>query len=73
MNKNPPRLRLIDRPGLIAQLQFEVRDAFVGLFWRKTEIALHLYICVVPCIPLHITILLPQPGSKLSRKPTGKT
>ena len=58
MRKNPSRIRLIDRPGLIAQFQFELRDAFVGLFWRKTEIALHLYICVVPFVPLHITILL---------------
>jgi hypothetical protein len=48
--------RLIDRPTLIAQFQFEPRDIWIGVFWRHTEIALHLYICVLPLLPLHITI-----------------
>ncbi|MHC4864613.1 MAG: hypothetical protein ACYTEX_11040 [Planctomycetota bacterium] len=49
-------LRLIDRPRLKAQIQWEPRDMWVGLFWRKTEIAIHLYICLVPLLPLHVTI-----------------
>lgn len=55
---DPPMraLRLISRPNLIAQLQWEPRDAWVGLFWRRTDIALHLYICLVPFVPLHITM-----------------
>ena len=53
---NPPHLRLIDRPRLKAQFQLELRDLWVGVFWRKTEIALHIYACVIPMLPLHITI-----------------
>lgn len=50
-------MRFVNRPGrLIAQFQFEPRDLWIGLFWRRTEIALHLYICFVPLFPLHITI-----------------
>lgn len=56
--------RLIDRPGrLIVQFQWEPRDVWVGLFWRRTEIALHLYICLLPFVPLHITIARPRGDS----------
>ena len=40
-------LRFIDRPWLKAQFQFEPRDVWIGLFWRRTEIALHFYVYVV--------------------------
>jgi hypothetical protein len=48
--------RFLHRPRLIAQLQFEPRDIWIGVFWRRTPIALHFYICVVPLVPLHITV-----------------
>ncbi len=48
--------RIIDRADVKAQFQWEPRDAWIGLFWRHTDIALHLYICIVPFVPLHITI-----------------
>lgn len=48
--------RFVDRPRLKFQFQLELRDAWFGFFWNRTEIALHLYICVLPLIPLHITI-----------------
>lgn len=51
-------LRFIDRQWLKAQFQFEPRDVWIGLFWRRTEIALHFYVCVVPMIPLHVTYRL---------------
>ncbi len=49
--------RIINRDRIKAQFQWEPRDLWVGLFWRRTDIALHLYICIVPLVPLHITIL----------------
>ena len=50
------KLRIINKPRLIAQFQFEPRDLWVGLFWQRTEIALHLYVCLIPLVPLHVTI-----------------
>jgi len=50
------RLRLVDQPRLKVQFQLEPKDLWIGLFWRRTEIALHLYICILPIVPLHITI-----------------
>ena len=46
-------MRIIDRPNVKVQFRLEPRDAWVGLFWRRTDIALHVYICLVPFIPLH--------------------
>lgn len=50
-------LRLVDKSWLKVQLQFEPRDIWIGLFWRRTEIAWHFYICILPLLPLHISIL----------------
>jgi len=55
-DKTPPHWRLVDRPGLIVQFQWEWRDFWIGVFWRTTEIAVHIYINLLPFIPLHITI-----------------
>ncbi len=57
---DPWHIRFIDLPWLKVQLQFEPRDMWVGLFWRKTQIAFHLYICIVPLFPIHITKALEQ-------------
>jgi hypothetical protein len=40
------------------QFQWEPRDLWIGVFWRRTEIALHLYICLLPMVPLHVTAAL---------------
>ncbi len=53
-------LRFVDREKLKVQLQWEPRDLWVGLFWRRTDIALHLYVCLVPLVPLHVTIWWPR-------------
>jgi len=56
MNEDPCHWRLVDRPRLIVQFQLEFRDLWLGMFWRTTTIALHFYICLIPMVPLHITI-----------------
>lgn len=55
------RWRILDYTGryrVIAQFQFEPRDLWVGLFWRRSMAEWpiwHFYICLVPMVPLHIT------------------
>ena len=40
-----------------ARVRFEPRDVWVGLYWnRPTDWCTDIYICVAPCIPLHIRI-----------------
>lgn len=36
-------------------LMFEPHDAWVGLYWRSREDALHLYVCPVPFVVVHAT------------------
>lgn len=61
--QNPPHLRLIDGNRLKVQIQFEPKGLWIGLFWRITRDVspptsiVHLFVCVVPCFPLHITWL----------------
>ena len=68
--KTPPHLRLYDGTWCKVQLQLELRDIWIGLFWRKTSFW-HFYMCVVPCLPLHI-IWVPRALRRLERKTNGK-
>lgn len=79
----PRHWRFWDRPygyhfGSFAQVQFEPRDLWVGVFWRRDRFrgmseawdigrpsgdrytwpwTLHIYLCLVPMFPLHISIM----------------
>jgi hypothetical protein len=48
--------RLIDRPLFKVGFEFEPRDVWVGLFWRRTDYWLHFYVCMLPCVPLHVVV-----------------
>lgn len=38
-------------------IQWEPHDLWVGVFWRTTPSEfLHLYVCLVPLFPIHLTI-----------------
>ena len=59
-------LRLINRERVKAQFQFEPRDLWVGVFWRVSGQEwgplqalrfLHVYVCLIPTLPFHVTIL----------------
>ena len=61
--KKPRRWRIINRERIKVQFQIEIRDLWIGLFWRTNHemtppfYTLHFYVCILPLIPLHITIL----------------
>ena len=37
-----------------ARFEFKLADMWVGLFWRKQPRRLDVWVCAVPCLPLHI-------------------
>lgn len=38
-----------------AQFEFKLADLWVGAFWRRTSNSVDVWICFVPCVPLHIS------------------
>ncbi len=41
---------------LVLDLRFEPRDLWVGVFWDQRPNGLHVYVCVVPCLVLHLIV-----------------
>lgn len=42
-----------------ARFEFKFEDMWVGVFWRKGANQTEVWICLVPCFPLHIVLLKP--------------
>lgn len=46
-----------------AKLEWQPRDLWVGIYWRAVALktvtweyrALHVWVCILPCIPIHLT------------------
>ena len=43
----------------IASMRFEVKkqDAWIGAYWKQDRYALHIWVCFLPMLPLHIIVL----------------
>ena len=55
-------LRIIDGQYTKVQFQFEPCDLWIGAFWRILQLrppfrTFHLYVCLIPMVPLHVTHL----------------
>jgi hypothetical protein len=37
------------------QLEWKPQDAWIGAFWRRDGNCLDLWVCVLPCLPLHFS------------------
>lgn len=42
-------------------LEFKLQDMWVGAFWKTQGHCLDIWLCVIPCIPIHITVLYHDP------------
>lgn len=52
----------------LCRFEFKIEDAWIGLFWKHgyantdagcVRLWTDIWICFVPCIPLHLTIVYP--------------
>jgi hypothetical protein len=39
-----------------AKFECKLEDCWVGVFWRQSNGVLHLWICLLPCLPLHVQV-----------------
>jgi hypothetical protein len=39
-----------------ARIEFKLADAWIGAFWKQSQGVLHIWVCIVPCFPLHMEI-----------------
>lgn len=45
-------------PGWTLSVELEPRDVWIGLFWRVSPSGgmVDVYVCLLPCLPLHLTV-----------------
>jgi len=41
--------------GWHAELEWQPRDVWVGLYWKRIGHCVDAWICLLPCLPLHIS------------------
>ena len=37
-------------------LEYKIQDFWIGLFWQTKAGKLHIYVCLIPCFPIHIAL-----------------
>mgnify|MGYP001363769621 CR=1 FL=1 len=47
--------------GWFAHWEWKPQDLWVGVYWKSIGHAVDVWICFLPCIPLHITLLYHDP------------
>ncbi len=38
------------------RVEYKLTDLWIGLFWKHEGTTLHLWVCLVPCFPIHLEI-----------------
>lgn len=36
------------------RLEFKIQDLWIGIFWKKKIRLYNIWICVIPCFPIHV-------------------
>lgn len=53
----------IDQQRLLRiSLEFKIEDLWIGAFWRRSLHGLDVWICLIPCLPIHIFIEYDEGG-----------
>ena len=37
-------------------LEFKVEDLWIGIFWKREELNLDIWVCLLPMLPIHLKI-----------------
>lgn len=62
MNASHARRPHFPKRGIKARFEFKLPDLWIGAFWKREQAwsrypwdRIHLWVCVVPCFPFHIS------------------
>lgn len=36
------------------EIKWEPRDLWVGVYWTRATLSFHVYVCLLPCVPIHL-------------------
>lgn len=39
------------------RIEHKIEDCWIGCYWRKKTYATHIWVCIIPMFPVHITII----------------
>lgn len=58
--KTHPTMKELDEilarnSGWHAQFEWKLADLWIGAFWKRTGNCIDLWICLLPCVPLHVS------------------
>lgn len=37
-------------------LELKIEDAWIGAFWRRDLVSTQVWVCLLPCLPVHVTV-----------------
>ena len=49
-------------------VEWKLADLWIGVFWKRSDYALDIWACLVPCLPIHLTWWWPQTECRCSRE-----
>lgn len=41
--------------GWHVQPEFKIQDLWVGVYWKRSGNSVDLWVCLVPCLPIHVS------------------
>jgi hypothetical protein len=40
----------------LARIEFKLADCWIGAYWAKQGDDIHVWVCLLPCLPIHLII-----------------
>lgn len=48
-------IRVYRHGSVWARFEFKLEDFWIGAFWRREAARWDIWVCLIPCFPLHLT------------------
>lgn len=44
------------KSNLKIKLEWKVQDLWLGAYWKRNRLCTEIWVCLIPCVPIHITL-----------------